>query len=630
MAVLVLLIAMRGISFGDGIAIPDSDREKYISELIVKSRELKLSDDLYWHTILHYKKNLTGGFTSLVDDPKFFFAKNGKYDPESELEATIRGFFNPLEEGKLHPTAKFSARYAWLKERLTIDITKLPYDGDIWFNQFYKTINPSTVTLVFPAGYMNAPASMYGHTLLLIESEGGSRLLARSVNYAAATGDDFILLFAYKGIFGFYKGFYSFLPYYQKIQEYSDGEMRDMWEYELTMNSAEKERMIRHVVEMEDIYSNYYFIDENCSFNLLYLIEVAKPESQITDAFGFGVEPIDTLRAAKDKNLVSKRIYRPSLYTKINFFRSKLSSKEQELVLDFCKGSKDLSEIELIEASEEKKILMCDLATDYLKFMALKGNISEQDYRSRFLSVLTKRNSLGEYDPIKDIPTPIGPEDSHQSRRIAFETGHSVEGVYSQFAYRQSCHEMMDPDDGYNMNSEIIFGNISGRYYYDDKKFVLQRLDMINVTSLPPSDSFYFNNCYDFKIGFIQNVRSDENESLSFWVKGATGFSTLLAKKVQIYFFGGVKSYFAPEYENYSDILGGGETGLYTILGPWKSHIYGSVYRAPFGEKHTRYSAGASERLKITNSVSIQGDYSFNKDYSFTWHEFSAKVNFYF
>lgn len=629
-AVLVLLITVYNFSYGADKTLPDTGKEKYISELILKSKELKLSEDPYWHVIVHYKKNLTGSYTSLVDDPKFFFAENGKHDPEAELEATIRGFFTPREEGKMHPSSKFSARYAWLKDRLKIDVSKLPYDGDIWFNQFYKIINPSNVTLVFPAGYLNAPASMFGHTFLLIESEGGSRLLARSINYAAATGNDFVLLFAYKGLFGLYRGYYSYLPYYQKIQEYSDGEMRNMWEYELSFTPDEKEKMVRHIIELEGVYSDYYFIDENCSYNLLFLIEAAKPETKITDAFWFGVEPIDTLRVSIDKNLVSKRVFRPSMYAKIQYFRSRLSSSEQRLVLDFCNGEKDISEIDSLTSNEESKIIMCDLASEYLKFMVVKNNITEQDYKTRFMSVLIKRNSLGKYDPLNDIPVPVGPEESHLSRRIAVETGHGLEGVYSQIAYRQSCHEIMDPDDGYNMNSQIIFGNIAGRYYYDDKKFVLQKFDIVDIVSLPPSDSYYFNHCYNFTTGLIQNVYDGEEETLSFWIKFATGASTLLAEKIQIYGFAGFKSYFSPEYEYNTDFLGGAEAGLLTIFGPWKSHIYTSAYRAPFGLTHTRYAAGASERIKITNSVSFQADYSYNKDYSFSWHEFSGKVNFYF
>jgi len=629
-AVLVLLIISRGISHGMETSLLSEDNNKYITELIAKSKELKLADDLYWHIILHYKKNLTGGYTSLVDDPNFFFAKKGKQDPEAELEETIRGFFRPKENAIMHPTEKFSARYAWLKEKLKIDPARLPYDGDIWFSQFYKEINPSTVTLVFPAGFMNNPASMYGHTLLLVESEGGSRLIAKSLNYAAATDDALMPLFVYKGLLGLYKGYYSFLPYYQKIREYSDTEQRDLWEYEIAMTPEEKDRMVRHVVEMENIYSDYYFIDENCSYNLLFLIEAAKPETGITDYFWWGVEPIDTLRAAQDKKIVSRRVFRPSLYSKIQYFRSKLSAGEQKLVLAFCNGGKDLSSIDSITDNEEKKIIMCDLATDYLKFMAVKKDISEEDYRTRFMAVLTKRNSLGKYDPIKDIPEPVAPDESHESRRIALETGHSLEGIYSQISYRQSCHELMDPDDGYNMNSQIIFGNIQARYYYEDKKVALQRFDIVDLISLPPSDSFFINPCYMLNTGLIQNVNKDEEENLTFHLKGNAGLSTLLSKKIQIYFFMGVKSFFNPDYENYTDLLGGGETGILTILGPWKNHMYASAYHAAFGETHTRYSAGVSERIKITNSVSVMADYSYNMDYSFKWHEFSGKVNFYF
>lgn len=629
-AVLVLLITLRGNSYGEDTTVSSDAENPYISSLIEKSKELKLSEDLYWHTILHYKKNLTGSYTSQVDDPSFFFAKRGKHDPEAELEATIRGFFRPKDNVIMHPTEKFSARYAWLKEKLSIDAANLPHDGDIWFNKFYQEINPSTVTLVFPAGFMNNPASMYGHTLLLVETEGGSRLLARSLNYAAATDDVLLPLFVYKGLLGLYKGYYSFLPYYQKIREYSDTEQRDLWEYEIAMTPSEKERLVRHVVEMENIYSDYFFIDENCSYNLLFLIEAAKPETGITDYFGFGVEPIDTLRAARDKQIVSKRVFRPSLYSKIQYFRSKLNSGEQKFVHDFCKGKKELSDIDSISTDEEKKIIMCDLAVDYLKFMAVKKEITEQEYRARFMSVLTKRNSLGKYDPIKDIPTPTGPEESHESRRIAFETGRGLNGLYSQLAYRQSCHELMDPDDGYNMNSQIVFGNIQARYYYEDKKFALQRFDIVDLVSLPPSDSFFINPCYMLNTGLIQNIGENEKETLAFHLKGDAGLSTLLARKVQIYFFTGVKSYFNPDYENYTDLLGGGETGILTILGPWKNHIYASAYHAPFGEIHTRYSAGLSERLKITESVSFIAEYSYNMDYDFSWHEMNAKINYYF
>ena len=102
-AVLVLLIILSGISYGADTPSGDADYNSYISELISKSKELKLADDPYWHIILHYKKNITGGFTSQVDDPAFFFAKKGKHNPEAELEETIRSFFRHRENVVMHP-----------------------------------------------------------------------------------------------------------------------------------------------------------------------------------------------------------------------------------------------------------------------------------------------------------------------------------------------------------------------------------------------------------------------------------------------------------------------------------------------------------------------------------------------
>jgi len=630
--VLYFIIAFNTSIYGEEI-ISKGNNEIYILELISKSKELKLSDDPYWRTILHYKKNIFGGYTSLVDDPQFFFAKDGKYNPEAELNATIKSFFQPLyEEDKAHPTAKFTARFAWLRDKLNIDINKLPYNGETQFEKFYEEIKPSGVTLVFPAGYMNSPASMFGHTLLLIESKDSNRLISKAVNYAAITDETFGPIFAFKGLFGLYKGYYSFLPYYKKIQEYSDGEMRDIWEYEITLTPEEIEKMMRHIVEMENIYADYYFIDENCSFNLLYLIEAAKPETKITDYFGITVEPIDTIRAIEDKKLMGKRTYRPSLYSKIRYLKSQLNSTEEKLVLDFCKNKRDFSDIDKIQNDNARQAIICDTVLNYLKFLAEKNDITMEDYKEKYMTALYKRNSLNmkDYDPIKNMPTPTDPSNSHLSKKFTPEIGHSLEGFYSQISYRHTCHEIMDPDDGYNMNSQIVFGNISSRYYFDDKKFVLQRFDLIDLISLPPSDSFYFSACYDFKTGFIRNVSKDQKEHLTYWLKGGTGLSTLLGDRIQIYLLLDLKSYFSPEYRHNTDIMGGSETGILTVSGPWKNHIYAQIYRAPFGEKHTGMKAGLSERIKFTQNINLECGYSINKDYTFNWHEFYGKFNFYF
>ncbi len=636
-AVLLLLIGTALYSQNSGTGSSSIDINRYRDELVRKALDMKLHRDIYWHALLHYRKELFG-YKSLVDDPGFFFSKKGKTDPKSELKYTIEAFFMEPQKGKTHPTAKFCGRFDWLRKKLNIDLSKLPYNGEEKFQNFYKTLSPDKIVLVFPAGYMNSPASMYGHTLLIMENSKGGRLLAKAANYAAITDETFGPVFAFKGLLGLYKGYYSYLPYYKKIKEYSDGEMRDMWEYELNLSPEEIERLVRHVVEMEDIYSDYYFIDENCSFNLLYLILAARPETQITEKFRYSVEPIDTLRAARELGLVKNKVFRPSLYAKIQHLKSMLTQDEQILVKDICTGEKDISSIDTMNITEEKKTVICDLTIEYLKFLAVKGDIEGGLYRSVLVSTLKKRSVLEKKDNISSINQPVSPDLSHRASRLTLGHGVDRKDQYTSVSFRTSSHHLMDPDEGLNTNSQIVFLNFEGRYYYDEKELKLQRFDILDLISLPPSDRFYFSACWDFKTGLMEHTYSDGQDNLAYYMKAATGLSTKIFSMNQIYIFAGLETYFNGEYENNTDYLLGGETGFITKAGPVKTRIFGQYFYSPQSYKRSEVKCGVNAALKITDRLSLMGDYSFNKIFlgnegeekSNPWHNYEIKMNLYF
>jgi hypothetical protein len=399
--------------------VPDNE---YVESLVRKSKEMRLGDDPYWHRLLHYMHGVVG-YRSIVDDPAFFLSEDGKRFPEKELEATIRAFFAPQTPDKMHPGSKFIARFDWLNEKLSFDKTKLPLDFEKKFDDFYNKVKPSKAILVFPAGYINSPASMYGHTLLVLEPSNGNRLSALAVNYAARTDDSFGPLFAFRGLFGLYDGYYSILPYYEKINEYSNGEMRDMWEYTLDFNEKQVRRTLMHIVEMEKIGSRYFFLDENCSFNLLCLFEVARPDADLTSRFKTTIEPIDTLRALLDSGLVVKREYRPSLYAKIQRMASDLPRGTSVAAIDYCKGNIDEAAFDREADGASSPSEVYDFASDYLKFLAVKEGIDQDNYRKRILHILRKRSALppGGKDFSSDAPPP--PETSHRSNKLSLSYG---------------------------------------------------------------------------------------------------------------------------------------------------------------------------------------------------------------
>ncbi len=160
---------------------------------------MKLHEDPYWHILLHYKSGVLG-YESLVDDPKFFLAPDGKTNPDAELDATIRAFFEPQGDEEKSAVCRFVARYEWIRERLNLDPEQLPMTECRSFENFMDKVKPESVTLIFPSAHLNSPASMFGHTLLTIDTANKSRLLAYAVNYTAVTNETFGPLFAVKGL----------------------------------------------------------------------------------------------------------------------------------------------------------------------------------------------------------------------------------------------------------------------------------------------------------------------------------------------------------------------------------------------------------------------------------------------
>ena len=297
--------------------------DSYLADLIRRANEAKLSDDRYWHLLLHYRQNLTGGYTSEQDDTGFFLASNGKTDPRAELEATLAQFFSAELVGRSRQPAQcaFVARYHWLSEKLGIDTGRLPAQRCERFERWVGEFDAQSISLIFPSAFMNNPASMFGHTLLRIDQKGQTeqtRILAYTINYAADVPPDEGVLFAVRGIFGSYRGYFSTIPYYLKVQEYRDIENRDIWEYRLNFSDGQIRRMLMHAWELGNASFDYYFFKENCSYHLLSLLEVADPSLSLTDRFLFWTVPADTVRLiTQQPGLVGEIAYRPSRSTQI-------------------------------------------------------------------------------------------------------------------------------------------------------------------------------------------------------------------------------------------------------------------------------------------------------------------------
>lgn len=580
----------------------------YIEKLVIEADRLRLHDDPYWLRLVHYNKSFSG-IKSLVDDPKFFLSTEGRRNPRAELVATLRALFMPVDEEAKHVLCRFPARSAYLIEKLSIDPVRLPVQGCARIDAIMKEIRPRSVSLIFPTYHINSPASMFGHTLLSIETENKSKLLAHAVNYAAVTEESFSISFAIRGLLGLYQGYFSVLPYYAKVAEYSDFDFRDIWEYPLDLEENEVRRMVLHVMELENIYSDYYFLDENCSYNLLYLLEAGRPSLSLTDETPLWVLPVDTMRLLEKKGVMRSVEFRPSRVTKIKHIASLISADERQSAIAITRGVEDVSLLEERGLSPVSRARICDLSTEYLKFRYSRGDVEKEDYRRRLLAILGERSRLKGVREDYDFPPPPQPLAGHRADRLSIGLGSKGGDLFQDIRYRPVYHDMLDPDNGYIQGGQINLMNVVGRYYYEEKRFELNRLEIIDILSISPIDIFFRAFSWRISSGITRCDVFSGRDFLIGQIIGSLGGAVSPVKHIMVYSMADLAVQAGGKLENSHALGGGASAGLLaSISGIWKLHCFLRDIWYVTGEKRNAISYGVAQSLRMGNRMSIFGE----------------------
>jgi len=477
--------------------------------------ELKLYEKHYWHLLLHMN-----GDESEIDDPNFFFAKDGAINPQAELLATLDAFFSDEIKDDNSSICKFPARYSWLKEKLHGD--DFPTAECKEYNKILDRVDPKSTTLVFPAAHINSPASMFGHTFLRINSSYNSKLLSYAINYAADANPDKEngVIFAIKGLVGGYYGLYSLLPYYEKLKEYRDSEQRDIWEYDLNLTQEETMQMFRHIWELNGTHSYYYFFTENCSYNMLWLLEVARPSLELRKHFTYDVIPLETVHVVKDAGIVSNESYRPSKRTKLLKYEKLLDKKYQQLPLNLVASKITAESIERNEtiALDQKRYIL-ESAIEYLEYQYSRGKIKKEKYLDLFHAMTTERAKLGIAKPL-EIQTPPNPIDGHRAVRAQVGVG-SRDGDFITFlGVRPAYHDLEDSAYGFLRGTQIEFLNLLASTSTKETK--VEEATIISIVSIAQRSLFFKNFSWRTKIGWDNNYLTDDP---TFSLSVGAGFS---------------------------------------------------------------------------------------------------------
>ena len=456
----------------------------------------KLSQSNAWWRLIHYKQH-SYGVRSQVDQDDFFLSSQGYKSPLAELNATLKLLTSAINsqllvDEKQDPRCAYPARTAWLATQLNLDIPARACAGlDKWLGQ----IDAGSMSMIFPSAYMNNASSMFGHSFLRLEGtnrQAKPDLVAHAINFAADVSEaDGGVSYAVKGMFGLYPGYFTLTPYYEKVDEYNNLENRDMWEYPLSLSDEGLERVIWHMWELERVRFDYWFFDENCSYQLLALISVAEESLDLTAGFDIKALPADTIRALDKANLIGDEAkYRPSFATKLLSMSEQANSEElaaaKQLVFEYLEPET----LQLDATANPAKVY--ELAYEWLNFRFRHQGVTRDEAADQLHKLLVARSKVRQKSGILAPKIPqVPPHKGHKTAQVSLSLGQDESTNYLQLAAKPSYHGRYDSLAGYLPNAEINLLELKLRFDEENKEITPWHLNILEVGNYLQSSAVF-------------------------------------------------------------------------------------------------------------------------------------------
>lgn len=555
--------------------------------LFERAREKRLSEHEQWRNLVHYKNSLFGNPVSQADGRLFFLADDGKTNPESELEATIRAFYatkipeivshdsgspkyteTELKTLAQHPICRFPARLRFLKRELGWDGSDLPKVNCALYDDFVRRVDARSASLVFSSFFLNNPSSTFGHSFLRLNSGlwqnfGGARneLLDTGINYAANPTVTNPVLYALFGMVGLFPGTFTAVPYYYKVREYNDFESRDLWSYDLNLTEDELKMLVDHIWEEGATYYDYLYFTENCSYHMFTLLDAAAPQYRLADRLPLAVIPSNTIRVLYSvPGLVTKVSYRPSVRAQLKH-RLTTFTKEEERALSQLVENENPENLSS-EMSAETKAKILDAYSDQVELAKADDLVKEGSAAQKLKQrILLSRAKLGVKSPSLEVPMSddTAPHIARGTRRFELGYGHetsknALTENYVSFGHRFAMVDLLDPGPGYPRNMHVDFASFRARYRLSDRELEWDEIHVFKMTALTPLHPYYPSKSMRVELGAKKWVDAEceheDRRCLVSVVEGGPGITIAFdrAERFNLFGFANMKLAYTPKF----------------------------------------------------------------------------------
>ena len=486
---------------------------------------LKAIDESFfkeWLKLNLYKEEFNKTYESEIVNDDYFISSVGRTNPLAEFSAFKNLILRFLENGSYEKVlCRFPARmtlfekhYGWFGEK------DLPICAE--YIQQNKPNLITSVSLIHVSGYFDNPSSYYGHTLLRLNygvDMPNQTLLDSSISYGAnVTDSESSPLYVVNGLFGGYEARYRRNNHFLHTHNYTNNQIRDVWEYELLLTQQQIQFISEFIWEINNARFKYYFLNDNCSHRVSKILELATGIS-ISKSHGFWLLPMQVVRSLDRESkkviprLIKKEKYHPSL-KRIFFDRYKLLSKsEKKEFLAFFQSPPQKHEE--IAKTLNTKILL--LIIDYLDIQVADGTSRAKDEalmadlqikRSIILSQLLKYK-VKSIHKFPDDDYEFGSLLTSQSASV-LRIGYGVRenSDFTSVSYRVANNDFLDSPDPKREVSRFVMGKIEAEAYENTVRLTNATLiDIVNFNTNPLPMGITKEYSWSMNVGYSQRSR---------------------------------------------------------------------------------------------------------------------------
>ena len=448
---------------------------------------------VYWKKLLHY-----GETQSRIINKSFFLSDAGHRDYRQELSATLQY----LKQKNGQQTAcQFPARYQWIKYRFA-GIPEYDLQKCATLQQFVHGFQKQNVSVSFASEYMDKPVSSFGHTMLVFHDHDKPLLSADAIHFAAKTApEDGVLAYTKKGLSGGYEGYFFRDPFFKKQYQYNILEQRYIHLYTLKITDKQIENLIYHLYELRNAQYRYYFIKENCAFQIAKLIDIATNENHFTeDNFVLPVEVIKSYRHFFKKETV---LYPNSVLVKHNL--RQMTEKELDQFEGVLNGD--------IYPDETLSNRVIYTLSVYYEYAFRNNKTHHPNY-----DAVTKLKYTTPSSNIKTVKPLQKPAASRMA--VGFFNDRKNTGVL--LSYRPMLYGLHETQQNAQQSELVLFNPV---FKITSETSHLEQLNFISIKSFPTRSTYFKPVSWQFYTGLNRN---NPNGELNFETEFGFGLSNRL------------------------------------------------------------------------------------------------------